>query len=104
MEKPVEMKRTRSEFTSLEGGVAAALLQIAHPGVGNGITRHSGFQYRRVERARQTMTYIYSMTFGTPEERCCITDDTHRAHARVKGADYDANDVDYQLWVAATIY
>lgn len=98
------MKRIVSESISLEGGVAAVLLQIAHPGVGKGVARHSDFQYRRLERARRTVIYIYCMTFGTPEEKRRITDATHRAHAHVKGADYDANDVDSQLWVAATIY
>lgn len=98
------MKRIVSEAISLEGGVAAVLLQIANVGVGRGVARHSDFQYRRIERARRTVIYIYCMTFGTLEEKRRITDATHRAHASIKGADYDANDVDAQLWVAATIY
>jgi uncharacterized protein (DUF2236 family) len=44
------------------------------------------------------------MTFGTPEEKRLITDLTHRAHSHVKGANFNADDVDAQLWVAATIY
>lgn len=44
------------------------------------------------------------MTFGTPSEKLFITNATHRAHSHVKGVNYDANDIDAQLWVAATIY
>lgn len=104
VEEPFEMKKIVGESVSLEGGVAAVLLQIAHPAVGRGVARHSDFQYRRIERARRSVIYIYCMTFGTPEEKRRITDATHRAHSHVKGKDYDANDVDAQLWVAATIY
>jgi uncharacterized protein (DUF2236 family) len=54
------------------------------------------------------MIYIYVQAFGTAEERRYITDATHKSHANIKGfnagTDYDANDVDLQLWVAATTY
>lgn len=98
------MKKIVAESTALEGGVAAVLLQIAHPEVGRGVARHSDFTYRRLERARRSIIYIYCMTFGTPEEKRTITDATHKAHAHVKGDGYNANDVDAQLWVAATMY
>lgn len=104
VEEPFEMKKIVGESVSLEGGVAAVLMQIAHPEVGRGVARHSDFTYRRIERARRSVIYIYCMTFGTPEEKRLITDATHRAHAHVKGNGYNANDVDAQLWVAATIY
>jgi uncharacterized protein (DUF2236 family) len=77
---------------------------IAHPQVAKGVSAHSYFTYRRIERARRSVVYIYCMTFGTPEGKRLISDATHRAHAQVKGKGYDANDVDAQLWVAATIY
>jgi uncharacterized protein (DUF2236 family) len=104
LEEPDEMKKIVRESTSLELGVAAVLLEIAPLEVGKGVAHHSSFTYKRIERARRTVIYIYAMTFGTPEERRLITDATHRAHSHVKGKDYDANDVDAQLWVAATIY
>jgi uncharacterized protein (DUF2236 family) len=54
------------------------------------------------------MIYVYVQAFGTPEERRYITDATHKSHANIKGSfsgtSYDANDVDLQLWVAATTY
>jgi uncharacterized protein (DUF2236 family) len=104
VEEPFEMKRIVSESATLELGLAAVLLQIAHAPVGKGVSAHSSFTYRRIERARRSIVYIYAMTFGTPEEKRIITDATHRAHSHVKGKDYDANDVDAQLWVAATMY
>ncbi|KAH7012452.1 uncharacterized protein B0I36DRAFT_51073 [Microdochium trichocladiopsis] len=45
---------------------------------------------------------IYVMTFGTPEGRRQVTDMTSRSQVKNEGV-YDANDVDLQLWVAATI-
>jgi len=104
VEEPDEMRKIVRESASLELGVAAVLLEIALPSVGKGVARHSSFAYKRIERARRTVVYIYAMAFGTPEERRLITDATHKAHSHVKGKDYDANDVDAQLWVAATIY
>lgn len=51
---------------------------------------------------------MYVQAFGTPEERRYITDATHKSHANINGFNagtaYDANDVDLQLWVAATTY
>lgn len=93
-----------AESCSMNGGTAAVLLQIASRGVGLGVAAHSSFTKRPVERARRSIVYIYAMAFGTPAERRIVTDATHRAHARVKGSGYDADDVDLQLWVAATTY
>lgn len=54
------------------------------------------------------MIYIYVQAFGTEAERRYITDATHKSHETIKGTHggigYDANDVDLQLWVAATTY
>jgi uncharacterized protein (DUF2236 family) len=104
VEEPYEMRKIVAESISLEGGPAAVLLQLAYPAIGKGVHNQSDFTYRRIERGRRTVIYIYCMTFGTTEEKRLISDATHRAHAHVKGKDYDANDVDAQLWVAATIY
>ncbi|KAJ5937917.1 hypothetical protein N7454_004259 [Penicillium verhagenii] len=93
-----------TEQCAMNPAKAAVLLQIAAKGVGKGVSDHSSFTKRPIERARRSLVYIYGMSFGTTAERRRITDATHRAHMRVKGADYDADDVDLQLWVAATIY
>ena len=98
------MRKVVAEGCAMVPGKAAVMLQIAAKGVGKGVSDHSSFTKRPVERARRSLVYIYVMTFGSLAERRRVTDATHRAHMRVKGPDYDANDVHLQLWVAATIY
>ncbi|KAI1874973.1 uncharacterized protein JN550_002402 [Neoarthrinium moseri] len=104
LEQSPIIQKIVAESCSMNGGTAAVLLQIASKGVGLGVSAHSSFTRRPVERARRSIVYIYAMAFGNQEERRIVTDATHRAHSRVKGPDYDANDVDLQLWVAATTY
>jgi uncharacterized protein (DUF2236 family) len=80
----------------------------------------SSFTTRPIERGRRSIVYIYVQAFGTPTERRYITDATHKAHGSINGTyisqsststpqstevkKYDANDVNLQLWVAATTY
>jgi uncharacterized protein (DUF2236 family) len=101
---PVGMKQIASESILLAGGAYAILLQVAMPGVGAGVDEHSNFKYRPVDRLRTTMTYVYCMVYGTPDEKQAIINMVHRAHSVVKGRDYSADDVELQLWVAATLY
>lgn len=103
-----DMKRIVGDMISMAGGVAAVLLQVAQPSVGAGVAAYSSFTVRPVERGRRSMIYIFVQAFGTPEERRYITDATHKSHETIKGRNagiaFDANDVDLQLWVAATTY
>ncbi|KAF2810251.1 uncharacterized protein BDZ99DRAFT_563097 [Mytilinidion resinicola] len=101
---PKEMRNIVSEAILLAGGGVAILLQIANPGVGAGVNEHSNFVYRPIDRLRTTMTFVYCMAFGTPEEKKTIINMVHRAHDPVKGDGYTAHDVELQLWVAATLY
>ncbi len=93
-----------AEGILLAGGMCAILLQVAHPAVARGVARHSNFTWRAMDRLRATMTYVYAMTFGDPEERRVIRDHVNRVHRGVNGPGYDAFDPDLQLWVAATLY
>ncbi|KFY47495.1 hypothetical protein V495_01933 [Pseudogymnoascus sp. VKM F-4514 (FW-929)] len=102
--QPKEMQKVVQEAILLAGGAVAILLQVANPGVGQGVNEHSNFAYRPVDRLRTTMTYVYCMAFGTVDEKKTIIDMVHRAHAPVQGATYSADDVHLQLWVAATLY
>lgn len=102
--QPTEMQEVVKEAILLSGGAVAILLQVANPGVGRGVNEHSNFAYRPADRLRTTMTYVYAMTFGTPEEKRTVVEMVHRAHATVRGDGYTADDVDLQLWVAATLY
>jgi uncharacterized protein (DUF2236 family) len=97
----------------LGAGAAAILLQVAEAGVGAGVNEHSNFAYRVQDRLRTTMTFVYSMSYGTPEERRTITDMVTKVHTSVngtlnegrdKGKSYSALDPELQMWVAATLY
>ncbi|PGH11986.1 hypothetical protein AJ79_04573 [Helicocarpus griseus UAMH5409] len=102
--EPKEVQKIVQEAILLAGGAVAILLQVANPGVGQGVNEHSNFAYRVTDRLRTTMTYIYTITFGSPDEKKAIIEMVHRAHAPVNGPKYNANDPDLQLWVAATLY
>jgi uncharacterized protein (DUF2236 family) len=49
----------------LGGGAATILLQLAEPGVAQGVNQHSNFAYRVTDRLRTTMTYVYCIRSGT---------------------------------------
>ncbi|CZR55394.1 uncharacterized protein PAC_05281 [Phialocephala subalpina] len=101
---PTYLQRILKEGILLATGGAAILLQMAHPGVAQGVNEHSNFAYRPADRLRSTMIYMYCIAFGTSEERKVIIEMVHRAHENVKGPGYSANDPEAQLWVAATLY
>ncbi|MEO7146669.1 MAG: oxygenase MpaB family protein [Terrimesophilobacter sp.] len=88
----------------LLGGARAILLQVAHPAVGRGVTRHSDFAADRLKRLRNTLTYIYVVVYGTDDEVARVTSAVNAAHQHVTGDGYDAADAQLQLWVAATLY
>lgn len=102
--EPEEAQKIVREGILLAGGAVAILLQVANPGVGQGVNEHSDFAYRPVDRLRTTMTYVYTITFGTPSEKAALIRMVHHAHSTVKGPNYSADDPDLQLWVAATLY
>lgn len=104
LEKPERIHKVVQEAILLAGGAVAILLQIAEPGVAQGVDNHSNFAYRPLDRLRTTMTYVYCVTFGTREEKKAVIEMVHRAHASVNGPGYSADDPQLQLWVAATLY
>jgi uncharacterized protein (DUF2236 family) len=99
-----EMRLVAREGALLAGGARAILLQIAHPAVGRGVAEHSDFAGRPLDRLRATLTYVYCVTFGTPDEIEAVAAQVTAAHRRVAGAGYRALDPELQLWVAATLY
>lgn len=104
LEKPEKIHKVIREAILLAGGAVAILLQVADPGVAQGVDNHSNFAYRPLDRLRTTMTYVYCVTFGTRDEKKAVIEMVHRAHASVKGPGYSADDPKLQLWVAATLY
>ncbi|TKC89791.1 DUF2236 domain-containing protein [Trinickia terrae] len=94
---------TREAYIYLGAG-ATVVLQLAHPGVGQGVVEHSETLRRQVDRLRTTMTYIYAVTLGTPAEREYVARHVNQAHAPVGSDAYSAFDPDLQRWVAATLF
>ncbi|KAL4794296.1 hypothetical protein BDV19DRAFT_390357 [Aspergillus venezuelensis] len=108
-----ELQVVAKEGIALAAGAAAILLQIAHPLVGQGVADHSTFASRTISRTQYTQMYIFTMIFGSPEEKAAMKAWVDKAHSRVKGEvqsgerkseAYDAMNPELQLWVAATIY
>ena len=99
-----------NEAILLAGGARAILLQLALPAVGRGVAEHSDFTSDPLRRLRHTLTYLYVLVYGTPDEVARITGFVNRAHTPVHSGpsaaapEYDAFDPDQQLWVAATLY
>jgi len=91
------------ESMLLLGAGSTVLYQLALLGVGRGVAEHSDTLERPVDRLRTTLTYVYVMTLGTPEEREAVSQMVNRAHGPVRGEGYTAYDRDLQLWVAATL-
>ncbi|MEO6826373.1 MAG: oxygenase MpaB family protein [Microbacteriaceae bacterium] len=99
-----------AEAVLLAAGGRAILLQVANPAVGAGVAEHSDFASRPIDRLRATMTYVYAVVYGTPEQLRIVRRRVNRAHRPVTadaGQDqpgYSAFDPQLQLWVAATLY
>lgn len=92
------------ESMLLLGAGATVLLQLALRGVGHGVADHSTTLERPLDRLRTTMTYVYAVTLGTPEEKRQMVRMVNKAHVPVHSETYNAFDPELQLWVAATLY
>lgn len=98
------------EAVMLAGAGRAILLQLANPAVGYGVARHSSFATDPLKRLHGTLSYIYALTNGTPQQQASVTAQVHKAHRPVTSQAtpeypaYDAQDPSLQLWVAATLY
>lgn len=101
------------------GGVGAGralLLQISHPWVTAGIDEHSITRKDPLKRARNTFSYILSMTFGSREQALAAARDVRTIHDRVQGhlrqragtfaegSEYRASEIQAMLWVHATLW
>ncbi|MFQ4148284.1 oxygenase MpaB family protein [Arthrobacter sp. LAPM80] len=107
---PHGLKDVAPESVMLAGAGRAILLQLANPGVGHGVARHSDFAADPLKRLHGTLGYIYALTNGTPGQLKTVRSRVQRAHLPVRGEQseqhpaYSAGDPTLQLWVAATLY
>jgi len=92
------------EAVLLAGGGRAILLQLADPAIGHAVAEHSDFSNDPLKRLRNTLTYIYALVYGSPEQVAAVRRMVQLAHAPVRSERYDASDPALQLWVAATLY
>jgi len=105
------MWKVSSENVILLGGPAAAILQLAHPHVAEGVARFSGFKKNALTRFVRTIDAVYSIAFGTLENAERTREKIRQLHAPVHGSvsingkreSYSAFEPEAQKWVLATL-
>jgi len=97
------MWRINRELAVLLAGPAAAVLQVAHPMVAEGVALHSRFRVDAVGRLSRTLAAVYTVAFGTSAEVAWVREAVARKHHAVRGPGYSAFDPGAQLWVLATL-
>ena len=105
----------RESVLVLAGG-RAALLQLAHPYVAQGVAHHSEVLADVQGRFRRTLSYVYNMTFGDLDSALNLSRRVFALHRRVNGRledsagryaqgdRYTALDPHALFWVAATLW
>jgi uncharacterized protein (DUF2236 family) len=78
-------------------------MQVAHPMVAQAVADHSNFQADPFARLQRTLTAVYTVVFGTPEQAARAAQAIGRVHQRVTGPGYRADDPSLALWVHATL-
>lgn len=98
------------------GSGRAALLQLAHPYIGEAIADHSITASDPTQRFRATFRRIFRMVFGDLNEATEAARGVYRRHGAVRGAirgaagpfesghAYDARDREAKVWVLATLW
>ena len=85
------------------GGMRALLMQVAAPGVAQGVADHSDFREQPLQRGFNTFAAVNALVFGTRSDALRAAARTHAIHGRVQGAGYTADDPRLLLWVHATL-
>lgn len=99
--------RVHADPAMLIGGVAALMLQTLHPLALAGVTEHSDFRERPLERLGRTSSFVTATTYGsTPvaERMARVVRGIHRRVVGVApdGRPYSAGDPDLLRWVHVT--
>ncbi len=107
-----EMWRINRERCGLFFGPAAAILQVAHPRIAQGVHDHSRFRTDTLGRLRRTLEATNRIAFGRHSEAETTRQQLARVHARIEGKTapgvpgpetYSAAEPDLLLWVLATL-
>ena len=107
-----EMWRINRERCGLIYGPAAAVLQVAHPRIAQGVYDHSNFRTDTLGRLRRTLRGTNQIAFGRVSEAQAMKTRLAAVHGTVRGAispdmqgvrAYSAFEPDLLLWVLATI-
>jgi uncharacterized protein (DUF2236 family) len=104
-----------SPLVPLLGGGPAVLLQVAHPLVAAGVTRHSDFHEDLWTRLLHTLNALYLIVYGSKEEAEAVGERVRSVHEHVHGytgerlgpfpagTRYSASDPELMAWVHATL-
>lgn len=107
-----EMWQINHQRCGLTFGPAAAILQIAHPRIAQGVAQHSDFRNDTLGRLRRTLAATNGIAFGTVAEAEKIQQHLHHVHGQVRGrisegmsgpSSYSAFEPDLLIWVLATL-
>lgn len=107
--------RINRESVLFLGGMRAALMQMAHPKVAQGVADHSNFREDTLGRFARTFGAVYAILFGPRESALEAAQRVHHVHTYIHGAlpepigrfpqgdPYQANDPELLLWVWGTL-
>jgi uncharacterized protein (DUF2236 family) len=107
-----EMWRVNRERCGLIYGPAAAILQLAHPRIAQGVYDHSNFRNDTLGRLRRTLSSTNQIAFGRLSQARAMSERVAARHRKVGGAvssgvggprTYSAFEPDLLLWVLATL-
>ena len=107
-----EMWRVNRERCGLIYGPAAAILQLAHPRIAQGVYDHSNFRYDTLGRLRRTLSSTNKIAFGRTSQARAVSEHVASRHRKVRGQIFDgiggartysAFEPELLLWVLATL-
>lgn len=101
--------RIHSDIAAVsQAGLPAIVLEILHPSVVAGVQDHSNYRQDPFQRARATLGYVLTTTFGNTEAATAVIDRVRHVHSfvtgtRPDGVAYRALDPELITWVHTCI-
>lgn len=85
-------------------GTSAIIMELLHPSVMAGVEEHSSYREDPFRRARTTLGYVLTTTFGNTEAATALIDQVRHIHGFIKGTrpdgvSYEAADPRLLTWV-----